>query len=347
MANQLQQINTKEMSDQIQGRVQELGKEGLALPKNYNVSNALNSAFLQLKQQKGNGGVPVLNKVTPTSISETLFDMVLQGLSPAKNQVYFIPYGDKLTMQRSYFGTQTAVKRLNGVKDIYAQVVHEGDTFEIGQEKGRYVVKTFEPKFENLDNQIIAAFAVIELNDDEMVTEVMTKKQIETSWSQGKTSNVQKKFPEEMAKRTVINRLAKNFINTSDDSDMMVYAINQTTASEFADNDIEDAEVVQEEKAHSDKAKQLLNEFKNNPEETITEAKEEHVEHTETTPDEEINANNETKEPQSFEEMTIKQLQEALDGYRLPYSKNARKSELLQILDNYLGGGNSGQEELF
>lgn len=36
-----------------------------------------------------------------------------------------------------------------------------------------------------------------------------------------------------MAKRTVINRAAKAFINTSDDSDLLVQAINNSTENEY------------------------------------------------------------------------------------------------------------------
>ncbi|MGO0053923.1 recombinase RecT, partial [Streptococcus suis] len=40
-------------------------------------------------------------------------------------------------------------------------------------------------------------------------------------------------FPQEMAKRTVINRAAKQFFNTSDDSDILIEAVNRTTENEF------------------------------------------------------------------------------------------------------------------
>lgn len=39
-----------------------------------------------------------------------------------------------------------------------------------------------------------------------------------------------------MAKRTVLNRAAKMFINTSDDSDLLTQAINDTTSNEFDDD---------------------------------------------------------------------------------------------------------------
>ena len=74
----------------------------------------------------------------------------------------------------------------------------------------------------------------------------MTKKEIDASWSQAKTTNVQKKFPQEMAKRTVINRAAKAFINTSGDSDLLIEAINNTTENEY-DNGPKEVEAVEDE----------------------------------------------------------------------------------------------------
>lgn len=82
------------------------------------------------------------------------------------------------------------------------------------------VVKKHETKFENLDNEIIAAYVVIKLTNGKETTTVMTKKQIDQSWAKSKMkgSGPQKEFPEEMAKRTVINRAAKALINTSNDN---------------------------------------------------------------------------------------------------------------------------------
>lgn len=50
-----------------------------------------------------------------------------------------------------------------------------------------------------------------------------------------------------MAKRTVINRAAKAFVNTSDDSDLLIEAINNTTANEYQDdNERKEAEIIDE-----------------------------------------------------------------------------------------------------
>lgn len=145
-------------------------------------------------------------------------------------------YGNEVQLQRSYFGTIAAVKRLSSVKDIDAQVVHQGDEFAIGaDELGRIKVTKFVPKFENLDKPIKGAFAFIELADGRVDYTVMTQKQIQTSWGQSRQHNVQQKFGDEMARRTVINRAAKMYINTSDDSDLLTGSINTVTANEYED----------------------------------------------------------------------------------------------------------------
>lgn len=235
MANQMA-ILQKDITDTVSKKIDQLTDEGLALPANYKWQNALKSAFFTLQNVKGRDGRPALQCV-PASIANSLLDMVEQGLSPAKNQCYFIVYGNQLQMQRSYFGTITALKRLKGVKDIDAQVVHQGDEFVIGaDELGRIKVTKFVPKFENLDKPIKAVFAFIQMTDGRVNYTVMTQKQIQASWSQSRQHNVQNKFPEEMAKRTVINRAAKMVINTSDDSDLLTGSINSVTANEYEDD---------------------------------------------------------------------------------------------------------------
>ena len=212
--------------------------EGLSLPPDYSVGNALNSAYLILSDTSK--GQPLLDKCDQGSVIKALMNMAIQGLSPAKNQCYFIPYGNQLVMQRSYFGSISVVKRLSNVKDIQAQVVHKDDTFKIGGENGVLVVKEFEPSFENLDKPIIGAFAWIEDINGNRTYTVMTKKDIDTSWSHAKTKKVQNEFPEEMAKRTVINRAAKFYINSSSDNDLFVKAVNETTRNEYENDDRKD-----------------------------------------------------------------------------------------------------------
>lgn len=228
-----------ELVNNVITRIDTMKKEqGLALPANYSASNALNYAWLQLSDTSK--GKSLLDKTTPQSQAKALLNMVIQGLSPAKQQVYFIPYGNQLTLMRSYFGSLAILKRLKNVKDVWAEVVHEGDKFEIGSNKGRLIVKNFEPSFDNQNEKIIGAFAVIEQDNEQLNYTVMTRKEIDQSWSHAKTRKVQTEFPQEMAKRTVLNRAAKYFINASSDNDLLIGVINDTTADEFDDTEKKD-----------------------------------------------------------------------------------------------------------
>lgn len=186
------------------------------------------------------------NQEMKTSISNALLDMVIQGLSPAKKQCYFIKYGNKVQLMRSYFGTMAVLDRVTGGADITPVVVRKGDDFQVGMDGPNMVVTKHDTSFENLDNEIVAAYVVIKLANGKETTTVMTKKQIDQSWSKSKMkgSGPQKEFPEEMAKRTVINRAAKGLINTSNDNDLFVQAAKDTLENEFDDREIKQAEPV-------------------------------------------------------------------------------------------------------
>lgn len=244
MTNQTPALLQKDITDQVTTKVNDMRKEGLALPRAYSPANALKSAFFAMTNAPGGS---LLEKCSPESIANSLLDMVVQGLSPAKTQCYFVPYGNTLKMTRSYFGTQAVLKRLKEVNDVWANIIYQGDEFETDFDHGREVLVIHKSSFSNKDNPIVGAYCIIEKTDNTQVLTVMTKKEIDASWSQAKTKNVQNKFPQEMAKRTVINRAAKAFVNTSDDSDLLIEAINNTTANEYQDEtERKEAEIIEE-----------------------------------------------------------------------------------------------------
>ncbi len=261
MTNQNQNqvaVIQKDITDNVNNSLGRLQEEGLILPSNYNASNALKSAFFKLQETVDRNGKPAFDVCKRDSIANALLDMVVQGLSPAKTQCYFIVYGDQLQLNRSYFGTQAVLKRLNNVKDIWANVIYQDDVFEYENNSGREKLVSHQTAFENRDKPIIGAYAVVKTADDEEILTVMTKKEIEVSWGQSKTKGaVHNKFPQEMAKRTVINRAAKAFINTSDDSDLLVQAINNSTENEY-DEDRPRKEVNTQEEIDQNANKETL-----------------------------------------------------------------------------------------
>lgn len=240
----------KTIADKVMSRVRALEEQHrVVIPPNYSAENALQSAYLILQGVNDKDGNNALSVCTTDSIANALFDMVVQGLNPQKKQCYFIARGKKLCLDRSYFGDQAALKRaIPGITDVFANVIYKGDVVELIQDKsGRIIIKSHETKFENRDNDITGAYSVI-IKDGVAYYELMTWKEIQASWSKRSNNGaVQKEFPQEMAKRTVIRRGAKNFINASDDSNLDISeSYNRTTADEF-ENTGEVVETVKKE----------------------------------------------------------------------------------------------------
>ena len=239
------ELTQKQITSSVAARIGEMQNEGLMIAPNYSVSNALSSAYYALKNSNSGN---LLQQCTQDSVYNALLEMVTQGLSPAKKQCYFIKYGSDVQLRMSYFGTIKVTKDLQEVKDVTANVVYEGDTLDVAVENGRKKLVKHETDWRNADNPIIAAYCIITRTDGEEFFEVMTKKQIDKSWSKAKTKNVQIDFSDQMAMRTVINRAAKMFINTSNDSDLFAGAINNTIADEYDNGrQVKEAEPVREE----------------------------------------------------------------------------------------------------
>ena len=106
-------LKEKDITATVLERIKELqSTRALTLPKDYSPENALKSAYIILQETVDKDKKPVLSVCTTASIASCLLDMVVQGLSPLKKQCYFIAYGSKLTLSRSYFGSIAIAKRV-------------------------------------------------------------------------------------------------------------------------------------------------------------------------------------------------------------------------------------------
>lgn len=243
----------KDVVDVVENQISLLREKGeVKFPANYSPENAMKSAWLILQDVKDKNGKPALEGCDRNSIANSLLDMVVQGLSPAKKQCYFVVYGGKLQLMRSYMGTVAVTKRLQGVKDVKAYVIYEGDEFETEFDINTATLKVskYNPKFENIDiAKIRGAFAVIVGEDGPLHVEIMNMEQIKKAWGQGYAkgnSGAHKNFAEEMAKKSVINRACKMYANTSDDSDILIQAFNNATESDYKNTETEIKEEIKE-----------------------------------------------------------------------------------------------------
>jgi recombination protein RecT len=257
---------TSDITDQVLNKIKIFQESGdLKIHKDYHPENALKSAYLILSQQKDAAKKPVLESCSKESIANALLEMVTQGLSPMRKQCYFIPYAGKLEFQRSYNGAMAIVKRDAWAKSIVAQAVYAKDkfSFSVDAPTGIKTITKHEQSLESIDSEVVGAYCIITFQDDSKHVEIMTIDQIKAAWAQRKgepMSPAHKKFSDEMAKKTVINRACKPFINTISDFD--IYDENEKPVKDMAKESLkneieettektiefEEAEIVEETK---------------------------------------------------------------------------------------------------
>lgn len=229
----------------------------LVLPAGYSAGNAMKSAWLILQEAVDKNSRPVLEVCTQASIINALQSMIYQGLSPDKKQCYFIPYGNQLTLQRSYFGSMKLARMVDPtITDICYDVVYNDDVFEIEKRRGHTIIATHRQKLENIDkNKIRAAYCSIFRGDVEDTT-VMTMDEIKAAWSRSKMNPIDERGnikansthgrdTASMAIKTVVNRACKYIINSSDDSGLLAQAISRTYDDTQTRADIVEEEIQQ------------------------------------------------------------------------------------------------------
>lgn len=196
---------------------------GVKLPPNYSAENAVRSAWLIIQETKNLDKKPALDVCTRESVATAMLDMVLQGLNPVKKQCYFVVYGNKLVMQKSYIGTISVGKRVADIKDVRGVPIYKGDEFayEIDHQTGIKKITKHVQDFSNIDPAgVIGAYAIVTYNNGSSRAEIMNMKQITASWNMGNAkgqSPAHKNFADEMACKTVISRALKLDIGSTDD----------------------------------------------------------------------------------------------------------------------------------
>ena len=224
----------------------------ITVPEGYNVSNEITMALMMIAQTNDKDGRPALESCSRESIMTQLRLMAQNGLSMAQKQCYPIVRGNKLCIDISYFGTISIIKRLMPGYDVRANVIYKDDTYDYiwNEETQCYQVTNIKSSIENRDKPIVGAYGTIfeKATGKVIFSEVMSWKEILTSWSHAKTDKVQKEFPQEMAKRTLIQRMCKLFLNTEKMSNVEgAKAYNEMTSNSY-DNDAQEPSISEMEK---------------------------------------------------------------------------------------------------
>lgn len=177
-----------------------------ALPKGFNKARFTQNAIALLNDNPG------IAKYGQNQIIGGLMKGAYLGLDFYSKECYLIPYGQSLNYQTDYRGEKKLAKKysIRPIKDIYAEIVREGDEFSIGVKDNERVVN-FVPKPFN-DGKIVGAFAVVEYQDGGIGTDTMSISELENTRKHSKAANSMawKDFTPEMYKKTVLRRLCKH-----------------------------------------------------------------------------------------------------------------------------------------
>lgn len=169
--------NTGSLAGLTQGEIGDyLGgmKERVAqiLPKHLTADRVLQMAATTIHRN------PAIAKCTPTSLLGAVMQASLLGFPPvdALGYCYFVPYGKDVQFQIGYKGMIDLARRSGKVKDVYAEIVREGDVFEA--EFGLERTLKHKPNFDTA-KPVTHAYAVCHYSNGGYSFVVLSKGDIE------------------------------------------------------------------------------------------------------------------------------------------------------------------------
>lgn len=242
-ANALQLLK-KDTVDVVAAKIRQFQSAGeLHFPKGYSPDNAMKSAWLMLQETVDRNKKPALSVCTKDSIANACLNMVVQGLNPAKKQCYFIVYGDKLTLSRSYFGDMHIAKTVDpNITEILYHPRYANEDFSASYVRGHLVITEHCPIFDEAKRgDLIGAYCQIFYNDGTESSTYMTMEEIKAAWKKSPTNPIDEngnvkpgsthaQFPADMACKTVVHNACKPIINSSGDDTLLIRAYRATAA---------------------------------------------------------------------------------------------------------------------
>lgn len=152
-------------------------------------------------------------QINKASLYAACLDAARMGLLPDGKQGALIPYGKEVKFQPMYTGLLELVRNAAEVKDIKAEIVYEGDSFEYWEEAAGTNLK-HHPFFGEGRGTPTHCYAIARMVNGGIYVAVMTREQIEDirdKFAKGASSASSgwKTAPLEMWKKTAIRRMTK------------------------------------------------------------------------------------------------------------------------------------------
>ena len=164
---------------------------------------------------------PLILDCTPISVVKAVLQAAELGLEPGSSlgEFWLVPFKNGKTGQREvqgipgYRGLISLARRTGEIANLYAEAVYEGDNFDV--ELGLEPRLVHKPDFDNEKREdpkhLRFVYAVARFKDGSFQFTVMSRKQVEAIRRRSKAgdSGPWVSDYEEMAKKTVLRRLAK------------------------------------------------------------------------------------------------------------------------------------------
>lgn len=189
---------------------EQLETNALALPEGFNQTRFMQNALMFIR----NDTVIEFCKNHTDGSQQVLSGLMrgaYLGLDFMAKEAYLVPFGNKLEYMTSYVGEIKLRKKysVRPIRDIYANVVREGDDFSYEIVDGEQIVNHKPIPFNN--GKVVGAYAVCIFSDGGKLADVMSLEELENTRKSSKSANspAYKQFPNEMYKKTVIHRLCK------------------------------------------------------------------------------------------------------------------------------------------
>lgn len=225
-----------------------------ALPVDLNIDRFTNNAIALLN---GNKDLIDFARQNGTSqIKAALMKGAYLGLDFMNKEAHLVKFGNSLNFMVDYRGAKKLVKKysIRPVKDIIANVVKEGDLFEVKTIDNQISIN-YQPKPFN-DGNVVGAFAYVLFEDGGVQYDTMSLKDLENTRKHSKAPNspAWRDFTTEMYKKTVLHRLCKH-IEIDFDNIQQLDAFNDmpmADAKEQHENNVVEANTVEYEMPDAD-----------------------------------------------------------------------------------------------
>lgn len=225
---------------------------------------------------------PLFKDADPLSIVTAMMACVGMDLMPntPEQQAYLIPYKVsrptdekdeqgktiwkkvvEVQFQLGYKGLVTLMYRSGQVTSVNAELVFEGDIFNVTLGSDRKLVH--KPSFD-VDrtnySKVTHAYATVKLTNGETIFDVMTRKELDKIQESAKAKSTDSPWttwPEAMAKKTVVKRITK-LLPTSNVDDRLQYAAQvdswaQAGRLKFKDGEIIEGDIIAAEESSKER----------------------------------------------------------------------------------------------